>query len=478
MYPALLKPLAEVLAPPLTRLFKTSMDDRRLPQSWKMAQIVPIHKDGSREEVGNYRPVSLTSTILKVMERIICRQIANFLTDCGIISNSQHGFRSKRSCTTNLLSFLDEITRRLDRGEDVEVAYLDFRKAFDSVNHRLLIHKLRIYGINTILIDWITEFLRDRSFYVEVEGKRSSTGRAVSGVPQGSVIGPLLFLIYINDLTQVLRNPHFMFADDIKIVGESREGNTQHDLNEINQWCEKWELPLNKHKCKQLVNTELNNSPRKIGEGANRMDMVKTTVVKDLGVLITADFKPHRRCLEAAKRANRALSQLQRTVISRKREILLPLYKAYVRPHLEYAIQAWHPSQVRDKTVLEKVQRRFTRMFPELRGQAYEERLRSLDLFSLERRRIRGDLIETFKILKGMTELGQVELFERNRDERLRGHEYKLIKQRVNTATRANYFSQRVINQWNNLPATVVEAQTLSTFKLRLDAHWETMYQN
>ena len=220
------------------------------------------------------------------------------------------------------------------------------------MNHRLLIEKLRAYQINQTLVDWIAEFLKERSFYVEVEGQRSANGRIVSGVPQGSVLGPLLFLIYINDLTEVLENPHFMFADDVKIVGEARSTNIQGDLEKVSQWCEKWGLPLNGQKCKQLAKVESNSSPRTLGDAAHQVEVQNTEEMKDLGVMITADFKPQLQCMEAAKRANRALSQLQRTVISRNRKILVPLYSAYVRPHLEYAIRAWHPTLMRDKGVL------------------------------------------------------------------------------------------------------------------------------
>ena len=476
--PAILKPLAEIIAAPVTRLFRTSLNDCHLPQDWKIAQVVPIHKGGNREDVNNYRPVSLTSVLLKVMERIVSRQMTSYLSDWALISPNQHGFFRRRSCTTNLLCFLEEVTKRIDRGEEVEVSYLDFRKAFDSVNHRLLIEKLRAYQINQTLVDWIAEFLKERSFYVEVEGQRSANGRIVSGVPQGSVLGPLLFLIYINDLTEVLENPHFMFADDVKIVGEARSTNIQGDLEKVSQWCEKWGLPLNGQKCKQLAKVESNSSPRTLGDAAHQVEVQNTEEMKDLGVMITADFKPQLQCMEAAKRANRALSQLQRTVISRNRKILVPLYSSYVRPHLEYAIQAWHPTLMRDKGVLEKVQKRFTKMIPELRELPYEERLSSLNLFSLDRRRTRGDLIETFRILKGMSDLGNVEMFQKNTDDRLRGHEWKLVKPRANTTMRANFFSHRVVNHWNNLPASVVASTSVRTFKLNLDAHWEVEQAN
>jgi ribonuclease P/MRP protein subunit RPP40 len=203
-------------------------------------------------EASNYRPISLTSVVLKLLERIIRDQLANHLASNRLLIASQHGFTKRRSCTTNLLCFMDEITGRLDKGERVEVCYLDFRKAFDSVNHRLLLRKLRAYMLAPGLLDWIEEFLTGRSFIVEVEGEKSATGTVISGVPQGSVLGPLLFLLYIHDLTTVLNCPHYMFADDVKIVGDPGKLRLQNDLQHLSQWTKAWQLPLNVAKCQLL----------------------------------------------------------------------------------------------------------------------------------------------------------------------------------------------------------------------------------
>ena len=197
--------------------------------------------------------------------------------------------------------------------------------------------------------------------------------------------------------------------------------------------------------------------------------------MKDLGVQITSDFKPSVQCAEAAKRANRALYQLTKTVASRKPEVLVPLYKAYVRPHLEYCVQAWNPILVKDKKTLEAVQRRFTRLFGDIRSRPYFDRLKALNLFSMERRRLRGDLIVTFKIIKGFSETGK-QLFSLNTNLALRGHELKLLKPRAMTRLRANFISHRVINSWNKLPPKVVLATTVVAFKKLLDECWEALF--
>lgn len=475
LHAEIIKPLATVLCEPVAMLFSQCLREGCLPEDWKRSQVVPIHKGGPVEEPANYRPVSLTSVILKVLERIIRDRIVEHLTGNNLLSAAQHGFRRNKSCLTNLLCFLDEVTDRMDRGEDVEVCYLDFQKAFDSVCHRLLLRKLEIYGIEVRIRNWIREFLTDRTFYVEVEGRRSGQMRAVSGVPQGSVLGPLLFLVYIDNLVENLKCPYYMFADDVKVVGEPGQQDIQEDLDTIVRWTQEWDLPLNLTKCTRLVCARGEVRERWLASGQSRTELMRVEKAKDLGIYVTQDLKPRKQCETAARRARWALHELRRAVRSRSPKVLLPLYKAYVRPHLEYAVQAWSPSRVGDKKLLEGVQKSFTRMFPGLRELGYEERLSRLNLFSLGRRRKRGDLIETFKQMKGFSEPGKA-LFLRATTVDLRGHPLKLAKPRARARTRSDFYSHRVVNDWNRLPNEVVESISVTQFKRRLDDCWETIF--
>ena len=475
IHPAILRHLAEILARPLTNLFNKSLNSETLPEDWKMAAVIPIHKGGRKDTAGNYRPVSLTSVVLKVMERLLRDKIGKHLSTHDLISAQQHGFMRNRSCLTNLLSFLDEITSRMDKGEQVEVCYLDFRKAFDSVNHRMLVAKLEYFQLTPKIIRWIEAFLTGRSFYVVVEGTRSTECLVKSGVPQGSVLGPLLFLMYINDLARGLRSPNYMFADDIKVVGNPSTEDLQLDLDFIHKWTVEWDLPLNANKCMRLIANSIEVNPLYIGRNGENLEIPRVTEVRDLGIQVTADFKSSVQCQNATKKARRALYMLTKTITSRDTGILLPLYKSHVRPHLEYCVQAWSPSLNKDKIVLEKVQRTFTRLFPELRPLVYEERLKKLGLFSLGRRRLRGDLIETFKILKNITRAGE-HLFSLNRNTVLRGHELKLEKIRASSTARANFFSFRVVNAWNKLPHETVSVNTVLQFKERLDRYWSNLF--
>ena len=293
---------------------------------------------------------------------------------------------------------------------------------------------------------------------------------ASSGVPQGSVLGPLLFLSYINDLARALECPGYMFADDVKLVGCPSEQSMQRDLDRIYQWTVDWDLPLNNNKC-QLLTLNESTSTRTLGCSGAQSSVPNMKQVRDLGVMITGDFKSTSQCIEAARKGNAALYRLKRTVASRDPKVLVPLYKAFVRPHLEYCVQAWRPALQKDIKKLEGVQRAFTRVFPNLRQLAYDSRLHQLDLFSLERRRLRGDLIEAFKMMTGLSDAGG-HMFTHNESSALRGHELKLVKNRARLDIRQNSFAFRIVNDWNRLPSSVVTATSVPTFKHRLDNCW------
>ena len=465
IHPAIVQPLAEILAAPVTELFRESLQQGSLPDDWLKATVVALHKAGSRHKAENYRPVSLTSILCKCLERLVRAKICEHLVLHCLITPAQHGFVKKKSCLTNLLVFLDEVTRRLDEGRPVEVCYLDFSKAFDSVSHEMLDRKLLEVGIEGTTGRWVKKFLTDRTFNVRVGDHTSESELVTSGVPQGSVLGPLLFLIFINDLAQDLQNPCFMFADDVKIAGLE----LQRDLEVVHQWSVKWDLPLNLSKCRVL--TAGDNTYVLSG-----LPLVRASEIKDLGVIMTDDFKPTAQCQRAANKARGELFRLRSTITCRKPEVFVPIYKAIVRPHLEYCVQAWAPYYRRDIACLEQVQRLATRMIAGQKGKSYEQRLRDLNLFSLERRRARGDLIETFKIVKGLSGLSLEELFTAAYSQNTRGNSCKLQRNYSRLEIRANFFSQRVIPMWNKLPQEVVSCTSVNAFKVALDACWATVY--
>ena len=237
-------------------MFNLSLQEGIVPLEWKEANIIPLFKKGSRNKSVNYRPVSLTSVICKVLETIIRDHMMDFLIKHKLINPSHHGFLKARSCLTNWLCLFEEITKWVDEGSPVDVIYLDFQKAFDKVPHQRLILKLKSHGMGNSIINWIEQWLNDRRQRVVVDGEVSSWKPVLSGVPQGSVLGPILFLVYINDLEEGVTGNILKFADDTKLFRKTKEigdkQNVQDAIDKLVRWSEKWQMLFNFGKCKCL----------------------------------------------------------------------------------------------------------------------------------------------------------------------------------------------------------------------------------
>jgi ribonuclease P/MRP protein subunit RPP40 len=238
------------------------------------------------------------------------------------------------------------------------------------------------------------------------------------------------------------------------------------DLKELGRWSESWQMKFSIEKCKVMHLGSKNAAMDYFMEG-RKLEKVKEE--KDLGILVNNTFKVSSQCVKAAKKANQILGLIKRTITCKKKDILLKLYKSLVRPHLEYCIQAWRPHFSKDIEVLERVQRRATRMMEECRGRPYEERLKLVGLTTLERRRERADLIEVFKILNGLEGIKEETFFRRHLSV-TRGHSMKLSKDRVNKDVLKYSFAHRVIDKWNRLPEKVINAKSINNFKNKIDA--------
>ena len=337
---------------------------------------------------------------------------------------------SGRSCVTNLLVFLDSLTNYIDNGWPVDVVYLDFAKAFDKVPHHRLLMKLASHGITGKVAGWIKAWLSNRTQRVVLNGKKSQCKPVRSGVPHGSVLGPLLFLIFINDIDSGVSNTILKFADDTKLLAPVNSPNNalslQEDLNQLFNWSQEWQMLFNVEKCK-TIHFGYNNPEYPYSMDGKNLSSVDHE--KDLGVIIHSSLKPAVHIAEKVKKANRFLGMINRTFKHRSKQMMLQLYKSMVRPHLDYASAAWSPHQKNHIDLLEKVQRRFTRMVPGLSPLPYEERLKKLKLTTLQTRRTRADLLEVFKMFSGDTKVKPEVLFERS-ESSTRGHRHKLFKQR------------------------------------------------
>ena len=454
---------------PLTRIFRASIEEGVVPEQWKSATVTPIFKKGSKKSPGNYRPISLTCQGCKLLEKIIKEEIVEFLEKNGLFYNSQHGFRRSKSCLTNLIEFMENALTWMDEGSSSDVIFIDLQKAFDKVPHQRLLIKLRAVGIGGQVLQWIAAWLEGRKQQVVLNGSASHWTEVYSGVPQGSVLGPVLFIIYINDIDEVILSSLFKFADDAKLLGKVDNQTDiirmQKDLASIIEWSETWQMPINTDKCK-VMHFGKTNIKTEYSIGGHRLEVVSDE--RDLGVHLSNDLKVDKQCLKAAKKGNQILGMIRRTFTCKDKAIILKLYKSLVRPHLDYCVQAWRPHYQKDINTLEAVQKRATRMVTGLQETCYETRLKELGLTTLETRRLRADMLEVFKIMQGFERIDADSLFERS-TQITRGHKWKFYKKSVKTDYGKFKFSNRVVTDWNNLPLHVVEATSVNDFKGKLD---------
>ncbi len=475
--PYFLKHTAASISTPLHIIFSSSLESNEVPEDWKRARISSIYKNkGSRKLAGNYRPVSLTSIVCKTLESLIRDFVMRYMRENNLFSNQQYGFLPGRSISLQLLEVLDKWSEALDNRYSIDTIYMDFQKAFDVVPHRRLIAKLSSYGFSHQIAAWIESFLTNRKQQVVVNNSKSEWTNVTSGIPQGSVLGPLLFVIFINDLPDSVISDIFLFADDTKIyrVIKSAEdqANLQKDLDNLSEWSEKWLLKFHPAKCKHMHVGRHNIDPTVYN--LNLTNLQTTTKEKDIGVIIDENLEFDSHIAEKAKKATQMFALLRRTFHFLNEETFLPLYKTLVRIHLDFASSVWSPYKLKHVDQLESVQRRITKQLPGMENLSYSERLIKLKLPTLSYRRLRGDLIEVYKITNEQYDTNCtscLKLWEdmTGTEGTLRGHSKKLFQQRPRLSVREHAFGLRVVPIWNKLPEEVVSAKDINDFKNKLD---------
>ena len=483
-----LKKTIKTIARPLALILRKSLDEGKIPEIFKLAYVTPIHKGGSRQKPEQYRPVSLTSHVMKVFERVIKKNIMHHLIKHQQINKGQHGFVPGRSTQTQLLAHYNDIYEALMEGKRIDTVFLDFAKAFDKVDHEILLEKVRMHKISGKLGKWIREFLKDRKFVVVANGCMSEEENVMSGVPQGTVLAAILFVIMISDIDEnvkacIVRS----FADDTrvskKISSEEDKEIMQEDLDYIYKWASENLMKFNTNKFEQMAhgNTEsIELEPYKSPSGDEIQ--IKNTA-KDLGVLATNDllFKDHINKIVTSSKI--VMGMLFRTFSTRDKEPMIKMFNTYIKSKLEYCCIVWSPVQQTYIYELEKIQKTFTSKINGMEGLDYHQRLEKLGMYSLERRRDRYFIIYGWQQLEKLKEniLGLKSSWI--------GTSRRIISTRIpyqfegRRLTRANVTkiyncpSRRVERMFNSIPANIrnLSGVTTDTFKYHLDKWLKTL---
>ena len=367
------------------------------------------------------------------------------------------------------------MTKLLDSGKSVDiVVYLDFAKAFDKVPIQRLVAKCKGIGLSGNLLAWLEEWLSGREQRVVLNGEFSTWEPVRSGVPQGSVLGPILFLIYINDIDLAIIATDSVlkkFADNTKwaMVVETDADRIlfQQGLDDLFQWSIEWQMLFNVNKC-HVIHAGRSNHRFEYSMGGKVLGEVDFE--RDVGVLIHKSFKPSLQCAKAASKANSVLGQVCRGISYRDSKTFMSLYKTYVRPHLDYCSQAWSPWNAGDRDILESVQKRAVKMVTNLKGRTYEERLAELGMTTLEARRKRGDLIQAYKVLSGKDNVNAGTWFSTPPNTvgpttRASSGNLNVQRNEGRLDIRRNFWSVRVCDSWNQLPDEVKSQGTTNGFK-------------
>ena len=466
--PRFLKEVSCYLILPLKILFQKSLDTSEIPDDWRTGIIVPIHKKNKcPNSPSSYRPICLTSAVSKLFEKIIHKYILSHFREHDVITSEQHGFLQRRSTTTNLLECMNDWTTALDNRTPVDVVYIDVARAFDSVSTSKLSYKFQKSGIGDSLLSWMEIFIGQRSQCVKVENYMSPFLPVGSGIGQGTILGPLLFLLFINDVHDCIQPSSTvkLFADDAKVYGFPNEtNNLQTDLDNVAKFLSDWQLKINLDKCEVIHLGNKNVSKSYSIDGS----VIPTkTSVRDLGIKVSSDLKPRNHITEITRISFFKLRQFHFALSCKERNFQLEIYCLYVRPLLEHNTPIWSPHLICDIDSIERVQRFFTKRLSGLWDTPYLERLRVLQLETLEHRRIINDLVFMYKLVNQLIDVDVQEFFTFNSNS-TRGHSAKVNHQFSRLDCRKHFFVNRVTPMWNSLNNDIVQSDSIFAFKTKL----------
>ena len=469
--PILLKTLKSEITYTMAALFTMILQTGDIPASFKKAHIIPIHKKGDKTNPLNYRPVSLTSILSKLFEKVTQNIIMTHLKMYNILTPNQHGFRAGLSTETQLINVIDSISYSMDQNYRVDCIVTDFSKAFDVVPHSKLLLKCHNYGIRGVLLKVLENFLKGRTQQVKVDGVLSEETEVLSGVPQGTVLGPLLFLLYINDLPSNITSITKLFADDcmlIRRIKDTQDENTlQSDLDKLSKWCDKWNMPLNLLKCNVIHFT------RKISEILPQYMLKSETLkpvtdIKYLGITLNEKLNWSTHTKNTVNKAQKVLNLIKRNFYKSSANTKIMSYKTLVRPILEYASSAWNPHTKYDLGKLEKINRQAARLVHNEYSRkpgTMTELLKEHNWPTMEERFTMNRVGMLHKIINSNSSIVDKNIRFSDYQRPRAANNKQILRPPTHTLLHSCSFYPRSAAEWNTLPQVIVDIKNNKSFK-------------
>ena len=480
-----LRDSAGTIAPIITHIFNLSIKQGVCPSDFKLAKVKPLHKKGCKLEPGNYRPISILPSISKVMEKIVYEQVARYLEEKKLIYEFQSGFRESHSTDTCLLYLNDRIKREVDSGKYCGMVMLDLQKAFDTVNHSILIDKLEAIGLDNNAVSWMHSYLVGREQRVEVNGTLSPPLPITCGVPQGSILGPLLFLVYVNDMASACDCSLFLFADDSALLVSDRdklkvEKALSSELNKICTWLNDNKLSIHLGKTESILFgsipklSKVDSFTIKVGDNV----ITNKTEITYLGCILEANLSSEKMTTKVVKKVNQRIRFLHRIAPLVGRDTLKTLARALIQPHFDYGVHVWYRDASKAlKIKLQTAQNKLIRLLLNLPSRAHLTANHMLSMGWL----LVADRVQflamglVYKIhYTSKIPMYLSRYFQNVKDvhhHNTRGSSTNHVQPRFSTKKGSNSFASYTTNMWNSLPTAIKESKSLISFKTALKSH-------
>ena len=476
----MLRETAATITPGLTKIFNQSLQQSKVPSLWKLSNVTPIPKDGNKSSPLNYRPVSLLSLVSKILERIVHSKLSFFIYSNNLMSNCQFGFRPKSSTQEALLSVTHSWHQLLTNHQQVAAVFFDVRKAFDSVPHDCILTSIWRIGIRGSLLHWLEDYLTNRKQRVVLDSVTSQQAHVTSGVPQGSILGPLLFNIFMNsvDKLQLSENTKLiLYADDIvlyKPINSSLDNtNLQDDVNQILHWMKSNGLEPNVTKTKLLVLSRA-RSQLQVDINTYGHPILPSDTVKYLGVVLRSDLKWSSHIEATSKKAKQHLGLIHRTLHQEPSRVRYQIYRTVTLPKLDYCGAVWDPHLQKDINMLEDVHKFAARIITKKWKDSYPDLLNHLQWNTLQVRRQQQKLKLCYRILNSLSILPMSNFMPHPHPNPRIHHSKPLFKPYASTTAFKNSFYISTVPLWNSLPQSVIESSNPAVFKSRLKEHYNS----